>query len=121
MRLYRPACEPRGWWCPMTHPCAAHMASCDHCYRCDVLGECCQTSLPGVAVHPPVVVVQRDVLHDAVIEDSRRATPSLSQLVRAEGIRPRLAGLLLPGPPVESNPNDSRKEAVYVLAARTTE
>ena len=105
----------------MTHPCASHMASCDHCYRCDVLGECCQTPAPSQAVCPPVVVVQRDVLHDAVIEDARRAAPSLSQLVRAEGVRSRLAGLLLPGPPVEPIPNHSRKEAVYVHAARTTE
>lgn len=103
----------------MPHACADHMASCDHCYRCDVLGECCQTPLPGVAVRPPVVV-QRDVLHDAVIEDSKSAAPSLSQLVRAENIRPRLAGLLLPGPPAEPIPNNSGKESVYVLAARTT-
>jgi hypothetical protein len=105
----------------MTHPCASHMASCDHCYRCDVLGECCMTPVPGEAVHPPVVVVQRDVLHDAVIEDARSAAPTLSQLVRAEGVRPRLAGLLLPGPPLEPIPNHSRKEAVIVPVARTTE
>jgi hypothetical protein len=23
------------------HVCSGHMASCDHCYRCDVLGTCC--------------------------------------------------------------------------------
>ena len=105
----------------MPHPCDGHMASCDHCYRCDVLGECCQTPVPSQAVHPPVVVVQRDVLRDAVIEDARSAAPSLSQLVRAEGVRPRLTGLLLPGPPAEPIPHHSRKEAVHVLAARTTE
>lgn len=105
-----------------SHPCADHMASCDHCYRCDVLGECCRTPLPGQAARVPVpVVVQRDVLHDAVIEDARSAAPSLSQLVRAEGVRPRLAGLLLPGPPVESITNHSRKEPVSVPVARTTE
>lgn len=76
--------------------------------------------MPSQAVRPPVVVVQRDVLHDAVIEDSKSAAPSLSQLVRAEAVRPRLAGLLLPGPPAEPIPNHSGKESVYVLAARTT-
>jgi hypothetical protein len=103
-----------------SHPCADHMASCDHCYRCDVLGECCRTPLPGVAVRPPVVAVQRDVLHDAVIEDARSAAPTLSQLVRAEGVRPRLAGLLLPGPPVGSIPNESRKELLHDIPARST-
>jgi hypothetical protein len=96
------------------------MASCDHCDRCES-GECCQTPLPGLAVRPPVVVVQRDVLHDAVIEDAKRAAPSLSQLVRAEGVRPRLAGLLLPGPPAESTPVHVHKEVIRIHAARTTE
>jgi hypothetical protein len=107
----------------MTHPCAGHMASCDHCYRCDVLGECCaQTPAPGLSARPPTaVVVQRDVLHDAVIEDPKRAAPTLGQLIRAEGIRPRLAAALLPGPPAESIPDHSGKEAVYVPVARTTE
>jgi hypothetical protein len=100
----------------MTHPCADH--PCDHCYRCDVLGECCQTPLPGVAV------VQRDVLHDAVIEDARKAAPSLSQLVRAEGVRPRLGGLLLPGPPDASpvsTPYNQQKEAIRVAIPRPTQ
>lgn len=104
-----------------THPCTGHMASCDHCYRCDVLGECCQTPVPGVAVRPPIVVVQRDVLRDAVIADARKAAPSLSQLVRVESIRPRLAGLLLPGPPAESIPDHSREESVRVPVARVVE
>jgi hypothetical protein len=25
----------------VTHPCQDHMATCDHCYQCDILGVCC--------------------------------------------------------------------------------
>lgn len=40
------------------HPCADHMATCDHCYSCDVLGICCCSS----AARAPAVV-------DAAIDD----------------------------------------------------
>lgn len=101
------------------HPCSGH--PCDHCYLCDVLGICCltvpTTQPPGVAAASPKVP---DVLHDAVVQDAT-AAPSLSQLVRAEGVRPRLAGLLLPGPSAAPIHDHSGKETVRVLAARTTE
>jgi len=103
----------------MTHPCDGH--PCDHCYRCDVLGECCQTPAPGQAVRPLATVAQADALHDAVVQDALSAAPSLSQLVRAESVRPGLAGLLLRGPLAESTPAHVEKEAIRVLAARTTE
>lgn len=107
----------------MTHPCADHMSSCDHCYRCES-GECCRTPLPGSTVYRTPVVAQPDPLHEAVLQDASRAGPSLSQLVRAEGLRPSIAGLLLPGPPAASIPHHSRKEAedvyVPVVVSRST-
>jgi hypothetical protein len=101
----------------MTHPCTDH--PCDHCYLCDVVGICCMTVAAGRRVAaeaqspaPP------DVLHDAIVQDAKTA-PSLPELIRAEGVRPRLAGLLLPNRVAEPIPDDSRKEAI-LLAPRTT-
>jgi hypothetical protein len=103
----------------MSHPCDGH--PCDHCYQCDVLGICCMTVTEPqhVSAAQASVIAQPDVLHDAVVQDAKSAI-SLRELVRIEAQRPHLAGLLLPHPDAEPVPNDSRKEAIRVLAARTT-
>ncbi|HEV3340357.1 MAG TPA: hypothetical protein VG125_08365 [Pirellulales bacterium] len=101
----------------MTHPCTTHLDQCDHCYRCDVLGECCLTPAVVQAGHPTASFVQPDRLHDAVVEDAKAAL-SLGELVRLDSGPPGLAVLLLPGSASAPIPNDSRKEAERVSVPR---
>jgi hypothetical protein len=98
------------------HPCAGH--ACDHCYRCDVLGECCQTPAVVQAGYPTASYVQPDRLHNAVVEDAKAAL-SLGELVRLDSGPPGLAVLLLPSSGAEPIPNDSRKEGERVSVPRT--
>jgi hypothetical protein len=95
-----------------SHPCSSHLDQCDHCYRCDVLGECCLTPAVVEAVRPAASVVQPDRLHDAVVADAKVAI-ALGELVRLDAGPPGIAVLLLPGSAAEPIPNNSRKEIEY--------
>ena len=109
----------------MSHPCAGHMATCDHCFCCDVLGICCAT-IPAEArarleagVAPPP-----DPLYAAVLADAKTIV-TLAELVRREARQPKAlsapARLSLPsGQVAEPDPTNSLKEAVRVCATRIT-
>ena len=108
----------------MTHPCADHMADCDHCYTCDVLGVCCATVAPGRA-RQSEAQARSERLHEAIIVDAG-TVPGLADLIRLEIERERspkslpMPSLLsLPKADAERTPTDSRKEATYVHAPRT--
>src|SRR5450759_960881 len=108
----------------MTHPCADHLSFCDHCVCCDVVGICCQTIPPEVCAR-----LEADAARDglrAAIEAEAGTVPSLRELVCLDAERQRPAPLLpapsplvLPRSAAEHIPNDSRKEAIHVLAPRT--
>lgn len=102
----------------MTHPCADHFASCDHCYSCEVLGICCaavpnaqRSSIEAQGATSP------DVLHEAIVQDANTA-PNLLELIRSKS-DPRRAHLLMPGPISEPISHDFRKEPIYVVSSRT--
>jgi hypothetical protein len=109
------------------HPCAAHMASCDHCYLCDVLGICCASISPSQrALLAASVPAQWDRLRAAIVEEAG-TVPSLDELVRIDAVCQRPARLLpkplslsLPEAGAERIPNDSRKEVLDVIPARST-
>jgi hypothetical protein len=71
------------------HPCAGHMAACDHCYSCDVVRKCCMAansrdcdkSAPDVMVHQQS---DRDALGPAAA-GSASTRPSVADLLQAEG------------------------------------
>jgi hypothetical protein len=97
------------------------MATCDHCFCCDVLGICCATIPAEVrarleaAVAPPP-----DPLYAAVLADAKTIV-TLAELVRREARQPKAllppARLSLPsGQVAEPDPTDSRKEAINVPA-----
>lgn len=65
------------------HPCADHMASCDHCYRCDVLGECCANHPTGDLVTQAVRLGDLARLRSAIERDLTGCV-SLSDLIRTE-------------------------------------
>lgn len=109
----------------MTHPCDGHQ--CDHCYLCDVVGICCQTISPEPRAQLEADDgAQRGWLRAAIVLEAG-TVPSLRELVRRDAERQRPAPLLptpsplvLPRSAAEHIPNDSRKEAIHVLASRTT-
>ena len=104
------------------HPCDGH--PCDGCFCCSVLHICCLTISPEQRAR-----LEAEERHEglrAAIEAEAGTVPSLGELVRrdAAGVRP---GELLPTPSAlrllgaaEHIPNDSRKEAIHVLASRPT-
>lgn len=110
------------------HPCADHLALCDHCYTCEVLRVCCcslsasQRAQLEAEPHQPFAGLAAAIVQEA---GARR---SLRELVRAEAEQPSPAALpappgrpALPAAPVAAAiPQQSHKEAVHVLAARTT-
>lgn len=91
------------------HPCDGH--ACDHCYRCDVLGECCQTATARRTASRPVDVASPDPLHAAILRDAG-TVPSLAGLVRLEAHQypvglvaaTRLGLLAAPKPPLSTFP-----------------
>ena len=108
----------------MPHPCAGH--ACDHCYVCDVVGVCCSSvsaqerAQLEAGHHQPydglAVVVAREA----------GESPSLRELVRADAGQQRLGPLpdaSRPALPVALKAgallNQSRKEAVHVVAPHT--
>jgi hypothetical protein len=107
------------------HPCDGH--SCDHCYLCDVVGICCMTITPQQREQLEADDgTQRERLRTAIVLEAG-AMPSLGELVRRDAERWRPAPLLsspspfvLPRLAAEHIPNDSRKEAIHVLASRPT-
>jgi hypothetical protein len=67
------------------HPCAGHMATCDHCYLCDVVGVCCMTA-PATsqpAASPPDELT---ILREAIAEDGRSRS-NLTDLIQSDAIR----------------------------------
>jgi hypothetical protein len=109
------------------HPCAAHIASCDHCFCCEVLKVCCASiSTEQRAQLEADDRTQRDRLRAAIAKEAG-TVPSLGELVRVDAERQRPARLLpkpsplgLPRATAERIPHDSRKEARHVIPARST-
>ena len=66
----------------MSHPCQDHMATCDHCYSCEVLHVCCCASDSGLA-RVMAGPSDLDVMSEAVKEDAHSHL-SLSDLIRAD-------------------------------------
>jgi hypothetical protein len=93
---------------------------------CRVVGICCMTISPELCAQLEAAdQSQHEQLRAAIVMEAR-TVPSLGELVRrdAAGVRP---GELLPTPSAlrllgaaEHIPNDSRKEAIHVLASRPT-
>jgi hypothetical protein len=106
------------------HPCDGH--PCDHCFWCDGLGICCQTISPEQRAQLEADDgAQRGQLRAAIVLEAG-TVPSLGELVRLDaqrqcpaGVLPTPSPLVLPRSVAERIPNDSRKEAVRVLASRT--
>lgn len=104
------------------HPCDGH--PCDGCFCCSVLHICCLTISPEQRAR-----LEAEERHEglrAAIEAEAGTVPSLGELVRRDAERQRPAPLLpassllvLPRSAAEHIPNDSRKEAIHVLAPRT--
>jgi hypothetical protein len=105
----------------MNHPCSNHLSSCDHCYVCDVLGVCCASlSAKQRARLEASDPARRGRLHEAIARDAQ-TTQSLPELVRQEALLPPAAARLglLAAPPANPLADDSRKEALYVIPARS--
>jgi hypothetical protein len=98
-----------------SHPCDGH--TCDHCYRCDVLGECCAQPSPVPVSATGTVQAS---LHDAIVHDAM-AVISLPELVRCEaashGALPAAVRLGLVAA-ADPRSYDSRKEATYAPRSR---
>jgi hypothetical protein len=102
------------------HPCDGH--PCDHCYRCDVLGECCLTVAPGQAVQQPADAACSDRLHAAIVHGAQ--PPTLAELVQQDARASLLSasvciGVLSAAPTSDQMSHDSRKEAERVAIPRT--
>lgn len=105
------------------HPCSGHMATCDHCFVCDVVGICCASVSAAErrrleAVHQARTLGGLALLVQA--EAAARDRPSLATLIQAEApsstdARP-LGPILLPAAPLDPLPTDSGKEPTYVVA-----
>ncbi len=106
------------------HPCASHMASCDHCYLCDVVGICCATLTASqraqleAAIQSPV-----GGLRVAIAEEAS-TVPSLPELVRRDVRHPRALSAsgrlsLSPAPTADPLSHESRKEPQHALSARS--
>ena len=111
----------------MTHPCTDHMASCDHCYLCDVVGICCASVSPAERAQleaeyrrprcrlAAAVVIEAGtilILRELVRRDAERRQLGLSPPVSRPLLRPAPADLQLL--------SDSRKEAIRVPIPRTS-
>lgn len=109
----------------MRHPCAEHMASCDHCSICEA-GVCCGSVSAAQRIQLEAEYRRPySGLASAIVCEAGTA-PMLRDLVSRDAER-RQGGLLLPTPrsllpPVLADPNrlsDSRKEATHVVVSRT--
>jgi hypothetical protein len=103
----------------MSHPCDDH--PCDHCYRCDVLGECCLTVAARQAVQRPADIARSDGLHAAIVQGAQ--APTLPELVRQDA-RALLSaavrvGVLSAAPTFDPLSQDFRKEAERVSIPRS--
>lgn len=108
----------------MTHPCEGHLASCDHCYLCDVAGVCCASVSREQRAQLEASRGEPYAGLAATIVQETGLAPNLGELVRLshEAQHPhQLAAPALLAPPSVSGerfPNDSRKEASRVLSSR---
>jgi hypothetical protein len=98
------------------------MATCDHCYLCDVVGVCCATVPSSVPVSAsPASCEHDDRLCEAVVAERLMAV-NLGALVRAEALRDTAIRLaLLAGPAgllPDVNTNYNQKEG-HVYVARS--
>jgi hypothetical protein len=109
----------------MSHPCVPHHA-CDHCYICETLHICCATIPPEqrAQLEADTKQGQAERFREAVVAEARRVV-TLADLIQAEAAQgvpalpPGTASLALPpAPAAEAIPHNSRKEPVYVIAAR---
>lgn len=100
------------------HPCSGHVATCDHCYRCEVLRECCLT----VPTRADTQAAQYQEDLERVLEGiaaDQADQPSLSELIQAEAsdslIRRLLAGApapeAVPAPLVRKSPQRTQQPA----------
>lgn len=71
----------------MTHPCADHYATCDHCYQCDVLGICCASTRTPAAAQP--IDLPDDDLIEAFARDAHVGHP-LRRAMELDQLRHRL-------------------------------
>lgn len=81
-----------------SHPCSDHMAQCDHCFCCEVVGICCGTISPQARAQLEAAV-QQDAQGDelrAAISAEAGTVPSLAELVRSEAATKPAAPLMLP-------------------------
>lgn len=93
---------------------------CTDCFLFERRGVC-PAATAAYGLQTPLTVADRiesERLHRAIVQDAA-SSRSLTQLVQIEARSQRLTGLLLPGRVAEPIPDDSRKETVRVLAART--
>jgi hypothetical protein len=110
----------------MTHPCAEHMASCDHCALCEA-GLCCASVSPAERARLESEYRRPYAAIAAAIVAEAGTIPTLRELVRRDAERRRLSAsppdwrtLLRPAPADAQLLSDSRKEATYVVVPRTT-
>lgn len=113
----------------MTHPCADHFDTCDHCAICEA-GVCCATLSPKQRAQlESRQQSESERFRYAVIQEGQ-GIPAFADLVRAEaeleGVGALLLGSVQPAlPPAPSIPlpnavpNDSRKEVNYVVATHS--
>lgn len=103
----------------MTHPCAGHMASCDHCYLCEILKICCASVPAGQRMR---LEAEHRAQHDLRVAIAKEAetTPSLGALVAADAEHDRSTHALPAAPTAELPPitdqpvyTDSRKEILH--------
>jgi hypothetical protein len=108
----------------MSHPCVDHLASCDHCYLCDVVGVCCATISPAQRAQLEAGdSAQRERLYAAITQDAG-TVPSLPELMRRDARHSRALSAaarlgLDPAPTADPLSHDSRKEALHVIPARS--
>lgn len=107
----------------MTHPCADHMGSCDHCYLCDEVGVCCASiSAADRARQEAERAASTDRLPAAIRRDAQ-AVPGLPELVRREAgagaLNPAAGGLLTGSPTSDPLSHDPREEAPSESVPRT--
>lgn len=112
----------------MTHPCDGHLASCDHCYLCDVVGICCASVSSGLRAQIEASRACSYTELTAAITQDAGLVPGLRDLVRLEAEHQHKPGLrpiprLLTPPKVSSGQffDEPRKEASRVVSPRTTQ
>ena len=77
----------------MTHACAAHLATCDHCYSCEVLGVCCASGA-AAGRSSPSTRSDLDFLREAMAEDAANRT-TFAELVYADHLNHSIVELVI--------------------------